>query len=157
MRFHRRHGGEWLVGMGFRCWLAGFDTCDISCWEAGWNVFAGELGSERAAHAVGGLACWVRAVRATACRRIDYYPFDCSRFCHDECLAISMISASQNHACPALKACAFALLGVSPVDAVVEQTTAFACTLDGIGVRLDGRTVVDAAGLTADAGRGRPH
>jgi hypothetical protein len=25
-----RSGAEWLVGVGFRCWLAGYDTGDIS-------------------------------------------------------------------------------------------------------------------------------
>ena len=24
-------GAEWLVGVGFRCWLAGYDTGDIAC------------------------------------------------------------------------------------------------------------------------------
>jgi len=25
----RKTGAEWLVGVGFRCWLAGYDTGDI--------------------------------------------------------------------------------------------------------------------------------
>ena len=25
-----RSGAEWLVGVGFRCWLAGYDTGDIA-------------------------------------------------------------------------------------------------------------------------------
>jgi hypothetical protein len=66
-----RTGAEWLVGMGFRCWLAGYDTGDISCWENGWNAYARALGTERAKRAVTELACWVRAVRATASRKIE--------------------------------------------------------------------------------------
>lgn len=57
-------GAEWLVGVGFRCWLAGYDTGDIACWETGWNAYARVLGTERAKRAVTELACWVRAVRA---------------------------------------------------------------------------------------------
>ena len=34
-----RSGAEWLVGVGFRCWLAGYDTGDIACWENGWNEY----------------------------------------------------------------------------------------------------------------------
>ena len=31
-------GAEWLVGVGFRCWLAGYDTGDIACWETGFAL-----------------------------------------------------------------------------------------------------------------------
>src|SRR4030042_6139507 len=68
-------GAEWLVGVGFRCWLAGYDTGDIACWETGWNAYARVLGTERAKRAVTELACWVRAVRASASRKIEYYTF----------------------------------------------------------------------------------
>ena len=66
----RQTGAEWLVGVGFRCWLAGYDTGDIACWETGWNAYARVLGAERAKRAVTELACWVRAVRASASRKI---------------------------------------------------------------------------------------
>ena len=42
-----RSGAEWLVGVGFRCWLAGYDTGDIACWENGWNEYNRLLGTER--------------------------------------------------------------------------------------------------------------
>ena len=64
----RQAGAEWLVGVGFRCWLAGYDTGDIACWETGWNAYARVLGAERAKRAVTELACWVRAVQASASR-----------------------------------------------------------------------------------------
>ena len=28
---------ERLVGIGFRCWMAGFQTSDIGCWETAWG------------------------------------------------------------------------------------------------------------------------
>jgi hypothetical protein len=62
-RIIQRNGAERLVGIGFRCWLAGYDTGDISCWENGWNEYSRTLGAERAKRAVTELACWVRAVR----------------------------------------------------------------------------------------------
>ena len=76
----RKTGAEWLVGVGFRCWLAGYDTGDISCWEHGWNAYSHVLGAERAKRAVTELACWVRAVRSSASRKIEYYPFGCAGF-----------------------------------------------------------------------------
>lgn len=149
--------GERLVGIGFRCWLAGYDTCDIACWETGWNYFCRELGPCHAKIAVGELACWVRSLRETAGRKLSYYPFGCAGFCRDECLAISMIAASQHQACPALKACAYALLGASPVDAAVEKAAEFAYALDEVGVHLDGGSVMQADTLLQVGHAGPPH
>ena len=124
-----RSGAEWLVGVGFRCWLAGYDTGDIACWETGWNEYARALGPARAKRAVTELACWVKAVRASAARKIEYYPFGCIGFCADECMAISLIAASQHHRCPAMRACALALTGSDLVEPVIDAANAFADAL----------------------------
>ena len=129
-------GAEWLVGMGFRCWLAGYDTGDIACWENGWTTYARALGTERAKRAVTELACWVRAVRATASRRIEYSPVGCPGFCADECMAISLIAASQHHRCPAMRACALALTGSELVDPVLDAANAFADVMQEADQRL---------------------
>jgi hypothetical protein len=124
-----RSGAEWLVGVGFRCWLAGYDTGDIACWENGWNEYNRILGPARAKRAVTELACWVRAVRSSASRKIEYYPFGSSGYSPDECMAISLIAASQNHRCPAMQACALALTGSDLVEPVIDATNAFADAL----------------------------
>jgi hypothetical protein len=134
-------GAEWLVGMGFRCWLAGYDTGDIACWENGWNEYSRALGPERARRAVTELACWVRAVRASAARRIEYSPVGCPAFCADECLAISLIAASQHHRCPAMRACALALTGSDAVDPVLKAANAFADALQEADQRLSPEAV----------------
>lgn len=136
-----RSGAEWLVGMGFRCWLAGYDTGDISCWENGWNAYARALGTERAKRAVTELACWVRAVRATAARKIEYSPVSCPGFCADECMAISLIAASQHHRCPAMRACALALTGSDLVDPVLDAANVFADVLQEADQRLSPEAV----------------
>ena len=136
-----RSGAEWLVGVGFRCWLAGYDTGDIACWENGWNEYARLLGTERAKRAVTELACWVRAVRATASRKIEYYPFGCSGFCADECMAISLIAASQHQRCPAMRACALALTGSDLVEPVIDAANAFADVLGEADQRLSAEAV----------------
>ena len=142
-----RSGAEWLVGVGFRCWLAGYDTGDIACWENGWNEYNRLLGTERAKRAVTELACWVRAVRASASRRIEYSPFDCAGFCADECMAISLIAASQHHRCPAMRACALALTGSELVEPVIDAANAFADVLQDANQRLSQDAV---AALMAD-------
>jgi hypothetical protein len=136
-----RSGAEWLVGTGFRCWLAGYDTGDIACWENGWNAYARALGTERAKRAVTELACWVRAVRATASRKIEYSPVGCPGFCADECMAISLIAASQHHRCPAMRACALALTGSDLVDPVLDAANVFADVMQEADQRLSPEAV----------------
>ena len=136
VRVPLRNGAEWLVGTGFRCWLAGYDTGDVACWESGWNEYARALGPERARRAVTELACWVRAVRASASRKIEYSPVGCPGFCADECLAISLIAASQHQRCPAMRACALALTGSAAIDPVLNAANAFADALQDADQRL---------------------
>jgi hypothetical protein len=134
-------GPEWLVGIGFRCWLAGYDNGDITRWEHGWNVYARVLGTERAKRAVTELACWVRAVRASASRKIEYRACDTNGFCPDECMAISLIAASQHHRCPAMRACALALIGSDLVEPVIDTANAFADVLEEADQRLSSGAV----------------
>jgi hypothetical protein len=124
-------GPERLVGLGFRYWLKGFRTGDISCWERAWCAYSNVLGAAAAKSAVTDLSCWVRAINRHARRDLETSAVDCERFCRDECIAIEMISACQHEACPAMRACAFALLGCSMIDEVVHGAENFAATMRG--------------------------
>jgi hypothetical protein len=117
-----------LVGFGFRFWLTGFRTGDITCWERAWRAYARVLGAA-AKDAVSDLSWWVHCISRHSQRELLIGAVDCDRFCRDECLAIDMIAACQHHACPAMRACAFALLGCSMIDAVVEGAESFAATM----------------------------
>ncbi len=121
-------GPERLAGLGFRCWLAGYKNGSMTCWEDAWNLYAQEMGPVAARTAIRDLSCWVRAVSGHSQRPIQICPADCDRFARDECLAVSMIAAAQ-HDCPAIKACAYALLGVQPVDEVLTSASRFAACL----------------------------
>jgi hypothetical protein len=120
---------ERLVGFGYRFWLNGFRTGDISNWEKAWSTYANTIGATAAKTAVGQLSCWVRAIDCHAQRELKTSPNNCARFCHDECVAIAMIAACQHHACPAMRACAFALLGCSMIEEVVDVAESFAQAL----------------------------
>ncbi len=122
---------ERLVGLGFRYWLTGFRTGDISCWAKAWCAYSNALGAATAKNAVTDLSCWVRAINRHAQRDLETAAVDCERFCRDECIAIDMIAACQHNACPAMRACAFALLGCSLIDEVVEGAETFAATMRG--------------------------
>jgi hypothetical protein len=122
---------ERLVGLGFRYWLNGFRTGDIGCWEKAWDAYAGSLGPTLAKGAVTDLARWVRSIDRHAQRRPETLATDCDCFCRDECVAIAMIAACQHNACPAMRACAFSLLGCSLIEDVVSGATSFAATMRG--------------------------
>lgn len=138
-------GPEHLVGIGFRCWLAGYQTGEIACWEQAWTTYANTLGTSEAKRALGDLSCWVRAIKGRAQRRIETFPPGCRGFCRDECVAISMIASCQHNACPALRACAFALLGCPAIDEVVEGAESFAATLRSVSQVLSPTSICSVA------------
>lgn len=119
-------GAAQLVGVGFRCWVAGYQTGDIDCWETAWNTYAVALGPKCAKRAVGELSSWVRTIRGHATRKIEVYPAGCRRFCRDECMAAAMVAACQASVCPALRACTYALLEQNNLEAVLDSTEDFA-------------------------------
>lgn len=139
---------ERLVGLGFRYWLMGFRTGDIGCWEKAWSAYSAALGANAARDAVTELSCWVRAISHHAQRDLETAPFECDRFCRDECVAIAMIAASQHNVCPAMRACAFSLLGCSMIDAVVQGADRFAATMRGADQILSPASAQSCALLT---------
>lgn len=138
---------ERLVGVGFRCWMTGLETGDIDCWQTAFNEFANCVGVDNAKTLVPGLSSWVQAVRGAAQRPIEIAPRGCNRFCRDECLAIAMVAACQHSACPALKACAFTLLGSSHVTDALGAAEEFAHGLRRVDQILSPGSICNAAAL----------
>lgn len=120
---------ERLVGVGFRCWLAGLSTGDIKCWEDAWNTFSGMLGPANAKTLLLDLSKFVRAVKANAQRDIEISPVGCRSFCRDECLAISIIAACQHGERQALTASVAALIGSDDIGDTLNGAQALAATL----------------------------
>lgn len=146
---------ERLVGLGFRSWLAGYQTGDIACWEEAWAIYSNALGPQQARPVLTDLACWVRAIRNASCRSIEVYPAQCAGFCRDECMAIAMVAASQHGACPALRACAWALLESSTIDEVVEGAESLGATLRNCNRVLSADSICDAVALCPLRPKGR--
>ena len=113
-------------------------------WEWAWNHFAQKLGAKIAKPVVTQLSYWVRAVHGSAARPIEIYPMNCAGFCRDECMAISLIAASQNDHCPAMRACAFALLECNDLDNVISSTEQFASILLSSSLRLSADSLINA-------------
>jgi len=100
---------EQLIVSGYRCWLTGYATGDIACWEVAWNVYAHTIGPDKARPAVTALATWVRTLRRRTARPLDRFPFGCSRLCPDELTGLRLVAACQHRAGPLARAAAFEL------------------------------------------------
>jgi hypothetical protein len=135
---------ERVVGLGFRYWMLGLNTGNIGSWERAWCLYSGLFGAASAKVAVGCLASWVGALSSASCRDIAVLPETCRSFCRDECIAISMIAACQHHTCPAMRACAFALIESSMIDGVVGKAQTFADALASLEHRLSSGSIVAA-------------
>ena len=62
-----------------------------------------------------------------------------------------MIAALQHDHCPALRACAFALMGTSEIDPMLEQASEFACKLKETKQILSTTVICNVADFAADA------
>jgi hypothetical protein len=135
---------ERLVGIGFRCWLKGFTTGDIGCWEEAFTTFSGTLGHERAKALLLDLSQFVRAVTATSERDIQVQASGCGGFCRDECLAISIIAACQHDSRQALRSSACALIGSEDIGDALNGAQTFACGLKSANQWLSADSVCPA-------------
>ncbi len=106
--------------------MTGYSTNDIEFWKRSWDYFARHLGVETARATITDLAFWVQTVHQSALRDIKVADWECDSFNQDERMAITMIAASQHNACPALAACAYALIGNDDVEPVVAASNDFA-------------------------------
>jgi len=131
---------ERLVGIGFRCWLAGYDTGSVEAWECGWDIYRDAVGDGPARRLVGELSCWARDVHGTARRRLSYYPFlhavDASRFSDDEMLGVRLICAAQAGARAEEDRFAEALTGRRGNTRVTASARSFAEALTDTGLTL---------------------
>lgn len=106
---------ERLVGVGFRCWLNGLIDSDVRFWEEAWNTYSSVLGNDKAKNLLVELSLFATTVNSHANRSIETAPAGCPGFCQDECLAISIIAASQHQANQQLAETARTLLATDDI------------------------------------------
>ena len=140
---------EMLIGVGFRSWMAGYQTGEIACWEETWKVYSDALGPASAREVVGTLACWVRSTKENARREIEVFPVGCRGFCRDGCVAISMVAACQYNALPIIRGCATTLLGCTTIDEVINGAGSLADALGAANQVLSASSVWTAAHIHA--------
>jgi len=118
-----------LVAFGFRGWMIGATQADLRAWEAVWRRYCAVLGTVQARVAVTELETWTRRICLAAHRPIKLECLSCPHKTTDECLAVSVIAAAQHRTCPAMRACAFALLDNPNVDPMLEKAEGLADAL----------------------------
>lgn len=147
-----------LVGRSFRSGMHARQSGDGAAWSFAWQEFARVTHPEGADLLVDCLATFVEKVEISAARPIQVLPKGCPGLCRDECLAVSIVAASQLGACPALKACAFALLENSEVEPCIRSAEAFSAELRQAGQVLSPDLVCNALTLMpASSGRTTPY
>lgn len=130
------HHPEHLVGLGFRCAMTclrpannfaspqacvGSQACAILKAAIKAHCLPAKLNTE--------FTAWALAVEASADRQIQLSPLDHQAFSPDESLAIALVAACQHAHCPALTACASALLGTPDLGRALAATQILAHTL----------------------------
>lgn len=138
------HAAERLVGLGFRCSVAGAAFCDPASWRTLSGAYLTALGPECGNTLLLRLSQFTCAVHNTAQRPISVNQLGCRGFCRDECLAISVIAACQHDARPALRACASALTGSSDIGDTLNSAQIFAQELACAGQMLRADSVCPA-------------
>jgi len=144
---------ERMVGLGFRYWMQGGRQQERASRHRACQLYEGTFGKAGGSIAIGALANWVEALDRPGRRMLCIGPLSSTDFCSDECVAISMIAACQHEACPALRACAFALMEHAHIDEVVETASHFADALKGLDCVLAPTSIVSVPALVTPSSR----
>jgi hypothetical protein len=136
-----------MVGRSFRYGILARREMSAAGWSYAWQEIAGIAGPDEADRLLSVLGQFVESVESSAARRIEVLPKACPGLCRDECLAISVVAASQLGACPALKACVFALIESANVEPCIRSAGTFSNALRAAGHTLAPDFICNALAL----------
>ena len=88
-------GAEVFLLTAFRCWLAGYETGDIACWELAWQGVSRNRPIADTKRVIAELAHFTRVFRQTLACRFVYLPYCCGRITDEECLALQLVACAQ--------------------------------------------------------------
>ncbi len=130
--FRQTDGGDPLVdlvGFGFRGWFAGLAEDNHHAIAAVTGRYCGLLGLVQGQCVLAELQAWTQAVRRCARRPICLHALRCAQLSADERLAATIVAAAQHRACPAMRACGYALVETSDLGPMLECAERFADVL----------------------------
>jgi hypothetical protein len=79
-----------------RCWLSGYETGDIACWELAWQGVCRKTPLAEAKRIIAELGQFTRVLRQTLTCRFIYLPYCCGRAMPEECLAVELVACAQS-------------------------------------------------------------
>ena len=84
------------LGHSFRCGVLASTSSQDMYWSYAWQKLAKLSKNDKTAdHLLSKLSLFIENVLTSSTRRLDILPNGCPGLCRDECLAVSMIVASQ--------------------------------------------------------------
>jgi hypothetical protein len=120
---------EKLVVEGYRRWMLGCERGSIDCWERAATLYGEALGLTEGSRVLGWLARWIETLRIWMDRPAGLSPSECPHLCRDECFAVTMIAACQNHDDDSLSQALARLVPLEGRAEVTSATRAFADVL----------------------------
>jgi hypothetical protein len=87
---------EVLLLTAFRCWLAGYETSDIACWEVAWQGVSRDRPAAQAKRIIAEVSQFTRIFRQTLRQQFVHLPYCCSRITSDECALLHMVACAQH-------------------------------------------------------------
>jgi hypothetical protein len=93
--YHLDAPAENLLFCAYRCWMAGYATGDIACWDIAWEALAREMPQDNAKALFGEFHHFARTLRTMSGAQICWRPAACRALCRDECLILAMVAAAQ--------------------------------------------------------------
>lgn len=137
------------VGYSFRCGILSAHTSEKRYKTFAWQTLAQlSCDLETIDILLSQLTDFILNLDKNCSRKIEVLPQGCPGLCRDECLAVSMIAASQQKSCPALKACGYALLETCSLEPSLNAAEKFGATLQKAGIFLSPHIVHDGLTLT---------
>lgn len=133
---HRDAPAENLLFTEYRCWMAGFETRDVSCWEIAWGALAATLPLRAARLLFGDFHCFARSIREHATREVGWRPAACRCLCRDECIVLALVEASQRDRARGERIFASSLLGHARAEPLIEASRSLARSLAEHGLVL---------------------
>jgi hypothetical protein len=113
-------------------------------WSYAWQEIAGVAGAGHADRLVVALGAFINSVESAAARRIEVLPKGCPGLC-----VVVFCSSLEGGACPALKACVFALIDSGNVEPCIRSAGLFSTALSEAGQTLPPDVVCNALALMA--------
>ncbi|MDQ0471264.1 hypothetical protein [Labrys wisconsinensis] len=132
--YHVDAAAENLFFTVYRCWMAGYATGDVACWDIAWEALCREMPVENAKPLFGAFHHFVRTLRQSAVDEVAWRPAACRALCRDECLILAMADAAQRDARPQLATAAAHLLRGAEAEGAVVALTALAQAFARLGL-----------------------